>query len=213
MYRQLAAGLLCFLCIFCSAQAWAGPATDLDVVEKQEDHSPFHENALAVSYQTGYGIDLVSPSLYQTSPQIFSLHWQLDDVGNPGWRRGNTEWVTSFYYLPLWGDNAESRLLGAVWGPRYNFVQEGWRVVPYVEARVGFGFTDSDPEANAEGQGQDFVFTFLVGAGAKYLITDEWSAALGVCYQHWSNAGLSEPQYQNNGTDMIGPSVSVSYQF
>jgi hypothetical protein len=186
--------------------------SDLDVVETRQDKAPFHENALAVSYQAGYGVDFITPSEYQGSPQIFSLHWQLDEVGNPGWRRGNTEWVTSFYYTPLFGDTPESQLLGAVWGPRYNFVQEGWRVVPYLEARVGFGFTDSDPQGSSY-QGQDFVFTFLVGAGAKYLITDEWSAALGIYYQHWSNAGLSEPEYQNNGTDMIGPTVSVAYQF
>jgi hypothetical protein len=43
-------------------------------------------------------------------------------------------------------------------GVRRNFVQRNWRVVPYVEARGGVGYTDAKgPEGVKYAQGQDLT--------------------------------------------------------
>ncbi|MEO0454419.1 MAG: acyloxyacyl hydrolase [Verrucomicrobiota bacterium] len=144
------------------------------------------------------------------SPIMVSIRWQLDDVGNTGWLRGNTEWVFTGYFTPVL-EGVENRFSGALFGPRYNFVQPGSKLVPYLDTRVGFGFTDSQNVRGA--QGQDFYFTFTVGVGARYLISDQWDIALGVIYQHISNAGLSEPGQPNNGLDTIGPHMALQFQF
>jgi opacity protein-like surface antigen len=60
--------------------------------------------------------------------------------------------------------------------------------------------------------GQDFNFTFIVGAGAKYNITDDFFARVGAEYQHISNAGLSDP-IPNNAIDAFGPKLSFGYSF
>ncbi|MCE0499729.1 MAG: acyloxyacyl hydrolase, partial [Methylacidiphilales bacterium] len=100
---------------------------------------------------------------------------------------------------------------GLLVGPRYNFVQPGWKLIPYVEGGVGFDFADSAPQLG--GLGQDFNFSFEVGAGAKYQFTDNFYARLGVEYQHLSNAGLSEPVNPNHPIDALGPKLSFGYAF
>ncbi|MFH1067886.1 MAG: acyloxyacyl hydrolase [bacterium] len=184
--------------------------TETSIEKAPETPSRYHENAMEISFESanlfavGHEID------YHIAPQILSVHWQLDDVGNEGWLRGNTEWVTSVFYTPVI-NGPENRMVGGAWGPRYNFVQPGWKLVPYMESRVGFLFTDStDVYAS---QGQDFCFTFMVGVGARYDFNAQWSVALTAFYQHISSAGLSEPDRPNYGLDAIGPNVSVLYKF
>jgi len=104
----------------------------------------------------------------------------------------------------------ETHYEGLIVGPRYNFVQPNWKIIPYVEGGVGFLFADANPAAG--GLGQDFNFTFTVGAGAKYNITDDFFLRLGVEYQHVSNAGLSDP-VPNNAIDGLGPKLSFGYAF
>ncbi|MDX6765273.1 MAG: acyloxyacyl hydrolase [Candidatus Methylacidiphilales bacterium] len=176
--------------------------------------SGFGENRMSFSLAAGPLFDAGhNENENILSSTVVSWHWQLDDVGNPGWRRGNTEWITSAYLHPVW-DGTESRFLGGHFGPRYNFVQEGWQWVPYLGARVGFGFTDSRDNTLLPGaQGQDFVFTFTVEAGARYVVNETIDLSFGVLYQHFSNAGLSEPEQINYGLDLIGPTAAVHFKF
>lgn len=179
-----------------------------------KDDALFRENRMSVSIAAGPLFDVGgNPSEDVLSSTLLSWHWQLDDVGNEGWRRGNTEWVTTAYWHPVW-DGTESRFLGGVFGPRYNFVQEGWSWVPYLGARVGFAFTDSRDNRFFDGaQGQDFCFTFMVEAGARYVINERMDLLVGAMYQHFSNAGLSEPARINNGLDVLGPTVALNVRF
>jgi opacity protein-like surface antigen len=100
---------------------------------------------------------------------------------------------------------------GGLFGPRYNFIQEGWPVIPYLESRVGFMFTNATGAPDS--QGQDFCFSFTVAAGVRIPVMDRLSVNFGVLYQHISNGGLSEPETENVGLDSIGPTMSVSWAF
>ena len=135
---------------------------------------------------------------------------QLDEIGNDGWNRGNTEFLFSGMFAPtIQGPNPW--FAGGLFGPRYNFIQPDWPVVPYLESRVGFLFTHATGAPDS--QGQDFCFSFTIGAGVRIPVMDQLSVNLGVMFQHISNAGLSEPQNQNVGLDSIGPTLSVSWAF
>ncbi len=194
------------------AQSTEGEAT-YRVSATPRPEGSFYENRVEISIESGQLFDVGSGSpRYQLSQQMLALHWQLDEVGNEGWLRGNTEFIFAGYFSPV-TDGIESRYVGGLFGPRYNFVQEGWDWVPYLESRVGFGFTDSRADQREKGQGQDFVFTFSVGLGAKYIINDHVNFSLGVFYQHFSNGGLSEPARVNYGLDVLGPVVSLNYGF
>lgn len=188
-------------------QAQEMRTSDLSV--RAEDKR-FGENVMEVSYEFSTMFDVGNENDYLMLPQILSWRWQLDEVGNEGWLRGNTEWVTSAYYTPTI-EGVESRFTGGLFGPRYNFVQEGWDWVPYIDSRVGFGFTDSRAVDGA--QGQDFMFTFAVGVGTRFFVSENVSITLGALYQHFSNAGLSEPDRKNNGLDAVGPNVGLHIRF
>jgi opacity protein-like surface antigen len=151
---------------------------------------------------------------YTVVPVSLTASLKLDDVSLDnflgGWLRGYSEFYFRGDYEQI-VHGPENHFEDFMVGPRYNFVQPGWKIIPYVEGGVGIGFADSKPQLG--GLGQDFNFTFLAGAGAKYLLTDDFSVRLGVEYQHVSNAGLSEPTNPNHPIDELGPKLSFGYSF
>jgi opacity protein-like surface antigen len=151
---------------------------------------------------------------YTLVPISLTASLKLDEVSLDHFLGGVLRGYTEFYFEGQYEQivhGPENHYEGVMFGPRYNFVQPGWRIIPYVEGGVGLGFADSNPLQ--EGLGQDFNFTFEAGAGAKYLICDDWYLRLGVEYQHVSNAGLSEPQFDNHPIDELGPKLSFGYSF
>jgi len=151
---------------------------------------------------------------YTIIPIDLTASLKLDDVGLDnfigGWLRGNSE----FFFRGTYNDivhGPENHYEGIMVGPRYNFVQPGWKIVPFVEGGVGFGFADSKPQLG--GLGEDFNFSFEAAAGAKYDICDDFYVRLTCEYQHISNAGLSEPVNQNHPIDALGPKLSFGYSF
>jgi opacity protein-like surface antigen len=151
---------------------------------------------------------------YTIVPISLTASLKIDDVSLDhefwGILRGNTEFFFRGDYDQI-VRGPETHYEGLVVGPRYNFVQPNWKLIPYIEGGVGFVFADSRPDIG--GLGQDFNFTFTVGAGAKYNFTDCFFARLGVEYQHVSNAGLSEPATANHPIDALGPKLSFGYAF
>jgi opacity protein-like surface antigen len=151
---------------------------------------------------------------YTVVPISLTATLKLDDVSLDNFVGGYLRGYSEFFFR---GDyeqivhGPENHYEGIMVGPRYNFVQPGWKIIPYVEGGVGIGFADSNPAEG--GLGQDFNFTFEAGAGAKYNLTDDFFVRLGVEYQHVSNAGLSEPQFPNHPIDELGPKVSFGYSF
>jgi hypothetical protein len=150
---------------------------------------------------------------YTLVPIEFTAALAVDDVSLDhfagGFFRGYTEFLFRGQYDAI-TSGPEHHYEGILVGPRYNFVQPGWKVIPYVEGTVGIGFADSNSEI--DGLGQDFNFSFEVGAGAKYQLNCDWSLRAGVQYQHFSNGGLSSPT-KNNPVDAIGPVLSLGYSF
>jgi opacity protein-like surface antigen len=151
---------------------------------------------------------------YTIVPISLTASLALDEVSLDNFLGGVVRGYSEFFFR---GDYAqivhgpENHYEGILVGPRYNFVQPGWKLVPYVEGGVGIDFADSNPKAG--GLGQDFNFSFEVGAGAKYNFTDDFFGRLGVEYQHLSNAGLSEPTNPNHPIDALGPKLSFGYAF
>jgi len=157
---------------------------------------------------------------YTLVPIQLAAVLKIDDVSLDnmagGILRGNTEFLfRGDYYQSTFGQ--ENRLAGVSVGPRYNFVQPGWKIVPFIEGNVGLLFADSNPQIYGDNQqrglGQDFNFTMGAAAGVRYDITEDWYVRLSCNYVHVSNAALSEPQHQNKAIDALGPQVGVGYRF
>ena len=173
------------------------------------------------SLETGSGVlfsNVRSTALdgYTLVPVSVTASLKLDDPGDDeGWWRGYTEFAFRPYDMEI-THGPETRIVGLDFGPRYNFVQPGWKVVPFVGAMVGFGFANTQDYTNPavpNGLGQDFNFQFTVNTGVRYDINDSWYVRLTLEYVHFSNAGLSEPARQNRAIDAAGPQLSFGYRF
>jgi len=170
----------------------------------------FGEDVVSLSAETAGLFSINNPNDYRYLPQLITVGWQLDEIGNEGWNRGNTEFLFSGMYAPVI-NGPNPWFTGGLFGPRYNFIQEGWPVIPYLESRVGFMFTNATGAPDS--QGQDFCFSFTIGIGVRIPVMDQLSVNLGAMYQHISNGGLSEPEHENVGLDSIGPTLSVTWAF
>jgi opacity protein-like surface antigen len=151
---------------------------------------------------------------YTIVPIDLTASLRLDDVGLDNMAGGIFRGYSEFFFRGQYEQivrGPENHYEGLMVGPRYNFVQPGWKIIPFIEGGVGFGFADSNPEAG--GLGQDFNFSFEVAIGAKYQINCNWFLRLAAEYQHVSNAGLSDPPNPNHPIDAAGPVLSVGYAF
>ena len=153
---------------------------------------------------------------YTLVPASLMASLKLDDpTEEEGWWRGYSEFAFRPYGMAI-THGPESRIVGMDFGPRYNFVQPGWKVVPFIGAMVGFGFANTQDYPNPAvpyGLGQDFNFEFAVNMGVRYDINESWYVRLTLEYVHLSNAGLSEPARQNRAIDAAGPQLSFGCRF
>jgi hypothetical protein len=154
-----------------------------------------------------------TPLDYTLVPLTLSLRWHLDDIGGPWIFRGNTDLTFSGTYTAI-PQGPESVYAGFMTGIRYNFVQSGWRTAPYLEGRVGLGYTDSKGRQGVHyAQGEDFTFNFIMGGGIRYNFDPVYSMSLGIAYMHISNLYLSEPKSNNYGINVFGPMLGVNVGF
>jgi hypothetical protein len=170
---------------------------------------------------SGYLISDVRTDLpgYDLAPAFLMASTKIDDVSLDNFCHGVFRGYTEFFFKGfgigvLHG--TESRFVGIDLGPRYNFVQPGWKVIPFIDGNVGFAFTDSQGVTTTQGQigqGQDFCFNFGITLGATYNITDDWFLRFSAIYTHFSNSGLSEPDRKNRALDAAGPELSLGCRF
>jgi hypothetical protein len=152
----------------------------------------------------------INPQNYTLVPVFPSVRWQMGDVRGPWILRGNTDMTFTFSVTAI--PRGPENLYDAFdLGFRRNFVQPNWRVAPYFEVRIGAGFLDAqEPYGNDYAQGQDFTFTMMVGTGFRYNFNGRYSMAIGATYFHVSNAYLSEPKYDDNGINVVGPLIGFN---
>jgi lipid A 3-O-deacylase len=133
------------------------------------------------------------------------LGWMLTSPGKQrGWR-GNWELAIEAMGGAVFAGRGSYLAGGTVWA-RYNFVQPGWRFVPYVEAGAGAEGTDMDQRLI----GEKFNFNLNVTAGTKCFVARNWALDFEFRYQHISNATISK---HDVGINAVGPMLGVSYFF
>lgn len=170
------------------------------------DGAPRFEVATESAYLLGiFG----NPHSYEVNANFLTarLRWGTF-LDSPGIFRGYNQ-----IYLSLEGEpivrGIENRYFGMNLGLRYNFARPGARLIPYFSGGLGLGWIDSNAD-NFGSQGQDFTFNILTAAGVSYRFTDRVSGQLGLLYQHFSNAGQTDP---NPSLNLLGPQLGFSVTF
>ena len=207
--------VLATVAFVCAGEATAGLRNDAFLKEGSISNAEkaIHEDAWELQVGSGAMWDIGGWNTnYRTYPQMLTLNWNMDDIANKGILRGNTVFQWTGFGLPI-AKGAETRMIGALAGPMYQFVQPGVNWVPYIGARVGFGFVDSVANSRTQSQGQDFCFVFTVTSGCKYYFTENCFAGLELSFLHASDGGLSEPAQKNYGWNHLGPQAVLGYNF
>ncbi|HET6179702.1 MAG TPA: acyloxyacyl hydrolase [Candidatus Sulfotelmatobacter sp.] len=194
-----------------------------DLKKDDFNRSIFYKNKLEFSLESGWlpinipfpfdfllGSGYNFPGLYYTLvPVIVSLRWQVDSVRGPRILRGNWDWSFSgsFTAIPR---GAETHYFAYTMGIRRNFVQPKWRIVPFVDGRLGLGDIDAKgPEGVQYAQGQNFTFTLQLGSGVRYDFGPRFAISAGINYMHISNLYLSQPKFLNYGINVYGPMFGI----
>jgi opacity protein-like surface antigen len=167
--------------------------------------APRFEVAAETAYLWGA---IANPNSYEMGALFITGRWRIATVNADRWYRGYHQAYFLFMGEPIFR-GPESYYYGVSAGLRYNFVQPGARLVPYVSGGVGLGWIDSHADVFGA-QGQDFTFNILSAAGVSYQVNEKLKVNVGALYQHLSNGGQTDP---NPSLNLFGPQVGVTYSF
>ena len=167
--------------------------------------APTFEMAAEAAYMWG---SLANPNSYEVGAQFITARLRWGTIESDSWMRGYNQ----VYFLAMaqpFFRGPENFYYGISTGLRYNFVQPGSRFVPYISGGVGLGWIDSHADVPGA-QGQDFTFNILTAVGVSYKVNDKLKVSVGALYEHFSNAGQTDP---NPSLNLFGPQVGLTYSF
>jgi Lipid A 3-O-deacylase (PagL) len=184
--------------------ATAGPPSNSPNVSTETP--PRFEFSIESAYLLGFA---GNPHSYEVNANFLTARARWGDfTDREGFFRGYNQVYFSAEAQPIIR-GIENHYFGMNVGLRYNFGRAGSRFMPYFSGGLGLGFIDSNAD-NFGSQGQDFTFNVLTAAGVSCKLTDRLSGQLGLLYEHFSNAGLTNP---NPSLNLLGPQLGFSYSF
>ena len=153
-------------------------------------------------YITGWQGDLILTQGYYNSSFVPSprkpifafaetdlqLGYMLPVIGS-SFYRGNFEGLADLF---LWPSTRETSGVfgGGALGLHYNFVQPGWRFVPYIGGSMGLSGNNLYRDLNQRIIGGPFAFVLQANVGARYFINRHFGLIIEGGYQHVSNADI-----------------------
>ena len=146
--------------------------------------------------------------LFSFNETDLQLGYMFPVIGNHFYR-GNFEALANLF---LWESTREHMgiLGGLALGFHYNFVQRGWRFVPYLGASLGISGNDLYVQQSQQIFGGPFDFVLQAHAGARYFINKNWGLMIEGGYQHVSNADIYT---RNVGINQFGGRFGIFCNF
>jgi hypothetical protein len=198
--------MIIVLAFACAPFAFGGSDRGANSSSGITDEPPRFDFAIESAYLFGA---FNPPRNYEISADFLTARVRWGHYLNrEGLFRGYNQVYFSFLAEPIIR-GIENHYFGMNLGLRYNFVRPGSRFVPFFSGGVGLGVIDSHPEQFGA-QGQDFTFNILSALGVSYQFSDRFSGQIGVLYQHFSNAGQTNP---NPSLNLFGPQVGFTFSF
>ena len=203
-FRHLALAFSLFLAVSPSLRA-GNEAVSRRLRDPGDLDAPTLEIAAESTYLWG---SLANPNSYEVAGEFITARQRWGTIQKESWMRGYNQ----VYFLAMaqpFLRGPENFYYGISAGFRYNFVQPGSRLQPYISGGVGLGWIDSHSEVFGA-QGQDFTFNILSAVGVSYKVNDKVKVSVGALYEHFSNAGQTDP---NPSLNLFGPQVGLTYSF
>ena len=170
-----------------------------------ESDAPTLELAAETAYLWG---SLANPNSYDVGAQFITARLRWGTIENDSWLRGYNQVYFLVMAQPFFR-GPENFYYGISAGLRYNFVRPGSRFEHYISGGVGLGWIDSHADVFGA-QGQDFTFNILSAVGVSYKVNDKLKVSVGALYEHFSNAGQTDP---NPSLNLFGPQVGLTFSF
>jgi hypothetical protein len=99
---------------------------------------------------------------------------------------------------------------GATLIMRYNFIQPGSRVIPFMQIGAGGVYTDISERGSQGLVSLPIEFNLQGTGGLRFLLGNQWSLIMEAGYRHISNGATKEP---NRGVDSVGGDVGLGFFF
>lgn len=193
----------------------AGPAVVDATPETPSDDmmKAFRQGALDFQLTLGTEISIQATELKRPNIDYaladIRFGYMLDTAGGTNWLRGNDEVLFEVIGGPMYTGPGNA-LGGLSLLYRRNFVPEGARIVPYLNAGLGGIYTDAYHDRTQRALGAPFEFDIVTGIGLRYRITGHLSSDGEISYRHLSNADLAT---RNFGTNALGGLIGFTYSF
>jgi hypothetical protein len=146
--------------------------------------------------------------LYSFNETDLQLGYMFPVIGH-SFYRGNFEGLADLF---LWESTRTHTgiLGGGALGIHYNFVQPGWRFVPYIGASLGLSGNDLYVQQSQNIIGGPFEFVLQANIGARYFVDKNWGLLIEGGYQHVSNDDIYR---RNVGVNQTGGRFGIFCSF
>lgn len=198
-----------------SARQWEPSAQPYKETTEVESDFPFVKGArelelgLGAFWSVGTTGDAKRPDMSFGLAQV-SHGWMLSDVRGSGALRGNFEFLLGVFGGSIW-DGPGDGLIGSNLLLRYNFVQSGAVVVPFVQIGGGGVYSDAAKDDKVQQLiGSEMSFNLEGAIGVRWMLSNRCAVSLRAEYRHLSNANLAD---RNSGLNVIGGVLGVSWFF
>ena len=200
--------LVAFLAAGPGPRLHAGPIPP----DKTVEAAPERDDRFQFAYETAVNLGINNPNNYIINPQIFELRWQP-------WH-AEQFFHTPFVFIRQWEVAAaavpflqgpEHHYFGIGVGTRLIYTKPGSHWSLFVDGKLLVGFIDAS--GPPYGQGEDLTFSPMVNGGVLYQVSPRQKIGLSLFYEHFSNAGLSEPEVHNEGLNTVGPMLEYNVSF
>ena len=196
-----------FLASIASAQSKASPDFKADV------GLPFTRGVSELQLAGGFAFsqnfhDIYRPQMNDVDATV-RFGYMLTDPLFEGIIRGNIEVLGEVFGGGFVKGPADG-LVGATLFFQYNYVQPGWRFVPYEHIGGGAVYSDASNSHPQRELGSPVLFNVQAGFGTRFLCTEKWGLFLEVNWRHMSNAGLAD---RNTGLNQVSSWLGVNFFF
>jgi hypothetical protein len=146
--------------------------------------------------------------LYSFNETDLQLGYMFPVIGS-SFYRGNFEGLADLF---LWESTRTHTgiLGGGALGLHYNFVQPGWRFVPYIGGSLGLSGNDLYVQQSQKIIGGPFEFVLQANIGARYFVSRNWGFMIEGGYQHVSNNDIYS---RNVGVNQTGGRFGIFCTF
>jgi hypothetical protein len=205
--------LSCALALLFPVSSHGGTAPDSREVHHQDDNDIFaksskeFENVTGVFYffdrggNDGPSVDLAVESLR------FGL--MLNNPRGSGFFAGNYEFLAEVFGGPIF-QGVGNVTAGATLFIRYNFIQPGGRITPYMQIGGGGVYTDISEHESRGLVSLPVEFNLQGAGGLRFVVDRDWSILVEAGYRHISNGTIKLP---NRGIDSVGGDLGLAFSF